>query len=166
MRARTVLSSTVLPRFALAATVLGGLGFAGALCACGGRDTTASHAALAGSPVGLWGLDQAALLESVRKRYRAEGPDVVAREEGQARLVGLDLEIRQDGKFGLRSSALGLTQHIVGVWRSEGQLLRFFHETVDGKPVEKEVEEEATFAQGRIVLPFDETGLDFVLVRR
>jgi hypothetical protein len=136
------------------------------LAACGSRDGGADPAALAGSPVGLWQLDAPTLLASVRKRYAAEGPDVVAREEGQARLVGLELQIREDGKFGLRSTALGLTQHIVGVWRSEGPLLRFFHQTVDGKPVEKEVQEEATFEAGRIVLDFDETGLDFVLVRK
>jgi hypothetical protein len=139
---------------------------AGAFGACGAQERGSSPVVAAGSPVGMWTLDQEALLESVRTRYRAEGASVVEREEGQARLVALELQIREDGKFGLRSSALGLTQHIVGVWRSEGPLLRFFHQTVDGKPVAKEVEEEAMFEGGTIVLPFEETGLKFVLVRR
>jgi hypothetical protein len=135
---------------------------------CGGRDSggAGASAATAGSPVGLWTLDRERLLASVDKRFASEGRDVVEHERAQARLVALELLIRGDGKFGLRSTSLGLGQHIVGVWRSEGPVLRFFWQTVDGKPVTKEVQEEATFEDGRIRLPFEELGLDFELVRK
>ncbi|MFM8980633.1 MAG: hypothetical protein ACKOSS_09265 [Planctomycetia bacterium] len=135
--------------------------------ACGAGEPARGPGAAAGdSPVGLWALDAARLLESVRRRYAPEGSDVVAREEAQARLVSLDLQVREDGMFGLKSSALGLTQHIVGTWRAEGALLFFTHKTVDGKPVTAPREEQASLEDGRIVLPFEATGLDFELVRR
>lgn len=138
-----------------------------AVAGCGeGTPATGPGAVASGSPVGLWALDGPRLLESVRRRYAAEGPDVVAREEAQARLVSLDLQLREDGMFGLKSSALGLTQHIVGTWRAEGALLFFTHKTVDGKPVTAPREEQATLEEGRILLPFEATGLDFELVRR
>lgn len=137
------------------------------LCACGdGELVRGPGGAGADSPVGLWSLDAPRLLESVRRRYASEGPDVVAREEAQAKLVSLDLQVREDGMFGLKSSALGLTQHIVGTWRAEGPLLFFTHKTVDGKPVTAPREEQATLEDGRLVLPFEATGLDFELVRR
>ncbi len=142
------------------------------LVACGGTEPAptaeqgGAHAA-----TGLWTLDREGLLESVRKRFAPEGPDTVAREEAQAARVGLELELRGDGVFGLRSTSLGLRQDIVGRWSAEGRTLRFFHQTVDGKPVEKrpgeqDKPEEATYDADRIRLPFDETGLSFTLVRR
>jgi hypothetical protein len=138
-----------------------------ALAGCGeGQAVQGPGAAGGSSPVGLWTLDAERLLESVRKRYAPEGPEAVAREEAQARLVSLDLQVRDDGMFGLKSSALGLAQHIVGTWRAEGAQLFFAHKTVDGKPVTTTREEQATLEDGRILLPFEATGLDFELVRR
>ena len=142
------------------------------LAACGGTEPSpgaeqgGAHAA-----TGRWTLDREGLGESVRKRFAPEGPDSVAREEAQAGRVALELELRGDGVFGLRSTALGLRQHIVGRWSAEGRTLRFFRQTVDGKPVErepgeKERLEEATYEADRIHLPFEGTGLSFTLVRR
>jgi hypothetical protein len=142
------------------------------LAACGGEATApavgqgGAHAA-----AGLWTLDREGLLESVRKRFAPEGPDTVAREEAQAGRLGLELELRGDGAYGLLSTSLGVKQHIVGRWVAEGRTLRFFRQTVDGKPVEQaqgraEKPEEATYDADRILLPFEETGLRFALVRR
>lgn len=151
------------PRLAVAWLVTAAL----ALAACGASQPAAGPGRTGEeSPVGLWTLDGERLLESVRRRYGPEGDEVVAREEAQARLVSLDLQVREDGMFGLKSSALGLTQHIVGTWRAEGPLVFFTHKTVDGKPVTAPREEQATLEDGRLVLPFEATGLDFELVRR
>ena len=136
------------------------------LSGCGGEPPPAPAADAARAAAGNWTLDREDLLASVRKRYAREGPAVVEREEGQARRVALDLQLREDGMFGLRTTSMGLEQHIVGVWKAEGSTLRFFRKTVDGKTLTEEVEDQAEFKQDRIVLPFEETGLSFTLVRR
>jgi len=156
-----------LPRARAGLRVALGLSALLALVACGREAPPAppgqgeAHAA-----TGRWTLDREALLESVRRRFTPEGRETVAREEAQAERVALELELRGDGAFGLLVTALGTQQHIVGRWRAEGRTLRFFRHTVDGKPVDTETVEEATFDAERISLPFKESGLSFTLMRR
>jgi|GEM_PF-6050114 len=160
------------PAFFAGSPLVAGLFVALSLSACGspdpvpGAEQGGAHAA-----IGRWTLDRERLVESVRKRFGPEGPDSVAHEEAQAGRVALELELRGDGVFGLRSTALDVQQHIVGRWSAEGRTLRFYRQTLDGKPVdraqgEKEHIEEATYEADRIHLPFEETGLSFTLVRR
>ena len=159
--------SRPLPRARAASRVAVCLGAWLALAACGPQaPPPPSGQGEAHAATGLWTLDREALLESVRKRFAAEGRETVAREEAQAQRVALELELRGDGAFGLLVTALGTRQHIVGRWHAEGRTLRFFRQTVDGKPVDKETVEEATFESDRIRLPFDESGLSFTLMRR
>jgi hypothetical protein len=138
--------------------------------AAGGCGATASgtegRAGDGDSPAGLWTLDREALLAAVRRRHGGEGGDDLAREEAQAQRLEVDLEIRRDGRYGMRTRALDVEQRCVGAWTLERGTLRFRRQIVDGKPVTTKDVEEARFSDDRITLPFDAVGLSFALVRR
>ncbi len=134
-----------------------------------GPEASPGPAAATDDPVGLWRLDQAALLEDLRRAHESEGPDVVAREQELARGVSLDLEMRGDGVYAYRTVALGEQELCLGHWRREGTRLLFSpRRRGDALPAEGGVKEgeveEAAFEEGRIHIRF--AGKTFTLTRQ
>lgn len=141
------------------------------LCACGGPSQgPADVPAGAQGPVGRWTLDRAALLESVRRRFGGEGPEVLAREEAQSRGVSIELELRGDGAYALLTTYVGGQQHCLGTWTRDGATLALTCSRIDGVVVPAgraaPDPDEAVYEDDRIRVDFAQMGLTFTLMRR
>jgi hypothetical protein len=123
------------------------------LAACSGPE--GADAGDAGTPVGRWRYAPEILAAQLEKQYEKEGPEVVKQQKAMAEEGRLEMEIRADGVYRLKSLWLDKEQTIAGNWRQEGSRLFFTPRRVDGQTVEGVAVEEARLKDGRIEFEFD-----------
>jgi hypothetical protein len=105
--------------------------------------------------VGHWKLDREALLAALAKAHAEAGPDVVAREQDNARQTNIEMELAANGLYRMATLSLGFEERRAGTWKQEGTRLLFTALKVDGKAVDDAEVEEARFQDGRIEIDFD-----------
>ena len=133
-----------------------------ALSACGARESGGSGDA--GSPVGHWRYAPEVLAAALEEQYAADGPAAVAQQKAMAHEGRLEIEIRADGVYRLRSLWLDKEHMSAGNWRQDGSRLFLTPRRVDGETVEGAAVEEARLRDGRIEFEFDRK--TFTLLRR
>ena len=132
------------------------------LAACDARE--GGGAGDTGTPVGRWRYAPELLAAALEEQHAEDGPAVVAQQKAMAQEGRLEIEIRADGVYRLRSLWLEREQLIAGNWRQDGNRLYFTPRRVDGVAVEGAAVEKAQLKDGRIEFTFD--GKTFTLLRR
>ena len=117
-----------------------------------------------GTPVGHWRYAPEILAAALEEQHAEDGPAVVAQQKAMAQEGRLEIEIRADGVYRLKSLWLDKEQLIAGNWRQDGARLFFTPRRIDGVTVEGAAVEEARLKDGRIEFEFDRK--TFTLLRR